>query len=735
MFTVNPAGALNPGGAETQRAANLDSDELTPAWLLTTLDRLSEGVVVTTTAAEPSQARMVFVNDAVCRLTGYAREELLGRSPWMLHGPETDLAEIERLRANVQAGREYRGQLRHYRRDGSSFLAEWIITPIVNDDGQVTHSVALERDLSAQQRAATALREANADLEQRVTERTSALADLARQLSSEVAERVRSDEALRLSEQRFRLLCEQLPVGVFLADAEAACRYTNPRLQAINNATAEELAGDGYIRRIHRDDREAVIAQWRADTAAGRESDTCFRLVPAPGQIRWVRARSLAVRNDAGELLGYVGSLKDITDERQAEEALRQAHADLERRVEQRTRDLTSANEWLAAEVRERRQVEQALRDSEARWRTLVENAPAYILLLDVEGRVEFLNRARPGMDREVIVGDSIYNRVHPDTLPHFREQLAACLASGETIEFEATGMDPDGAIIWYQTRVAPILEGNVARGWLLVSTDITDRRRAEDKARKRQAELAHVARISTATELATGLAHEINQPLTAIASSADALLRFLRNGETLDNSETVRVIESIAEQSQRAANIVRHLRGFVRKATPSRSATDINQLIEDTVLFMRHEASRGEVRLETDLVAGLPPLMIDSVQIQQVLVNLIKNACESAREVPVEARRILIRTARPDEASVEILVQDRGPGIDAHIAPQVFDTFFTTKSTGLGLGLSISRSLVEDHGGRLTMTPNPDCGVTFHCRLPTLGSTHDSQRSLRVPG
>ena len=723
MFTANPLGSLADASTETISAPDgLGGDALSPSWLFGTLDRLTEGVVVITAASESRESRMVFVNDAICRLTGYPREELLGRSPWMLHGPETDLAEIERLRATVLGGREYRGHIRHYRRDGSNFLAEWTVSPIIAADGKVTHLVALERDITAQQRAAAALRLANDDLERRVAERTSALADLAQRLSIEVAERTRSEEALRLSEHRFRLLCEQLPVGVFLADANASCCYANPRLQAINCATAEELSGDGYIRRMHRDDREAVIRQWQSDSAANRESETCFRIVPAPGQIRWVQARSVPVRNESGELIGYVGSLKDITERHLAEEALRQAHADLELRVEQRTRDLSSANEWLAAEVRERTQVEQALRESEARWRALVENAPAYILLVDSAGIIRFLNRARPGMEIESLVGTSIYEQVHPETLSHFREQMHTCMATGQPTEFEATGTDSNGDIVWYQTRVAPIGDAGQAKGWLLLSTDITDRRRAEDEARKRQTELAHVARISTATELATGLAHEINQPLTAIASSAEAILRFLRNGDALSGRETTRVIESIAEQAQRAAAIIRHLRGFVRRATPSRSATDLNRLIVDTVQFMRHEARRSDVRIDTDLAADLPSITIDSVQVQQVLVNLIKNACESARDVPIARRRVLIRTLSPDAGSVEFHVQDQGPGIDAAIAEQIFDTFFTTKSTGLGLGLAISRSLIEDHGGKLTMTSNQDRGVTFHCRLPTMG-------------
>lgn len=736
MLTPGPLASLAQAAAESfAGTADAPFDDSTHAWLMSTLDRLPEGLLVTTVTADLRDARIIFANESLCRLTGYRRHELMGQSPWILHGPDVDEEQLELLRTTVLANREFRGELRRSRHDGTHFVADWSVSPILSADGRITHCVAVERDLSAERRAAEALRQINDDLARSVSQRTSALADLAQQLSAAGAERSRSEEALGRSEQRFRLLCEQLPVGVFLADASGACCYANPRLQAINEATDTELFGDGYVRRIHHSDREAVVRQWREDTENNRESLACFRIVPPSGRIRWAQARAIAVRSATGELIGYVGTLKDITDERSAEEALQRAHAQLEQRVAERTRELSQANDELAAEIRERRVAEQSLLESEARWRALVENAPAYILLTDTEGTIQFLNRARPGMDIDLLVGHSLYDRIPDDSQALVRERLQHCMASGEPTEFDATGFDANDEIVWYHTRVAPVGQGDQATGCLFVSTDITDRRRAEEEARKRQAELAHVARISTVTELATGLAHEINQPLTAIVSSAEAMLRFVRNGETLSAPDATQVIEHIAEQAQRAAAIVRHLRGFVRKATPSRTAADINQLIDDTVTFMRHEARRSNVGIETELADNLPPLMIDSVQIQQVFVNLIKNACESSRDAAGNEPLVVVRSQLCGESDVEVSVEDRGAGIDPEIAEQVFDTFFTTKSTGLGLGLSISRSLVEDHGGRLWMTPNPDRGVTFHCRLPFLGPNYDGARTVRIPG
>lgn len=722
--TYSPIGATGPLAPPAQVTDAAGLGAALPPWLVGVVDRLSEGLLIV--EVEGDDARIVFANQCARDWSDSSGEELVGRSLWSLLSPAADRVEIVRLRAALREGATYRGVVKQRARDGSAVVLEFEAAPLaMPDNGNIVRYVVHQRDSAASRRGAEDLRQANEDLERRVADRTTALADLARRMTSEVAERVRSEAALRLSEQRFRTLCDHAPVGVFMADPTGACRYTNPRLQAINNATADELLGDGYVRRIHPDDREAVIRQWRADIDQRRESITSFRVVQAPGRYRWVLARAAAVYDDNGELWGYVGSVKDVTDQRTAEESLREAHVMLEERVEQRSSELRRANQWLAAEVRERRQVEQALRESEARWRALVEHAPAFILLIDSAGVIQFINRAREGVRIEELVGGNIYDMVHPDSLELFRERLEHCRATGEPTEFEAQGKEENGDVIWYQTRVAPVRHG-AQTDWLLVSTDITDRRRAEERVRQQQAELAHVARIHTATELATGLAHEINQPLTAIASSADAMLRFLRRSEPLAADHAVEVIEHIADQARRAAAVVRHLRGFVRKAPSSRQPADINALVKDTIAFMRHEASRAEVRIETDLEAGLPLATVDSVQIQQVLVNLIKNACESMRDTPAADRLVRVRTRRPDDSCVEIAVVDCGTGVDENIADQIFDSFFTTRPTGLGLGLCISRSLVEDHGGKLWMTTNARRGVTFHCRLPTTGPTHD---------
>lgn len=452
-----------------------------PPWVACVLDRLTEGVLVTDASADPTGPRIVYVNDAICRLSGYSRDELIGRHPWILDGPDTDPNESKQLREQIRAGQEYRGELRHRRRDGSSLLAEWIVTPVRDERQRISHFVARVRDLTLERRAAEALQHANDDLEQRMTERTSALAVLAIQLQKEIAERTRSEEALRLSEQRFRLLGDCSPMGIFFADAASEFRYVNPSLQAITGVPDTELLGDGYASHIHPDDRQEVFGRWHRQAGWEHKGAVTFRVITSAGDVRWVQARTAPIHDQAGELLGHVGAVQDITDQRKAEDALRQAHAELELRVDQRTRELSLANEWLAAEVRERRQIERALRESEVRWRTLVENAPAYIMLTDVDGTIRFINRTRAGLSAELIIGQCVYDHVHPGTFSLFTERLQECIASGEPTDFEATGFDAEGGILWYHTRVAPIKRGEQVTGLLFVSTDITDRLKAEE--------------------------------------------------------------------------------------------------------------------------------------------------------------------------------------------------------------------------------------------------------------
>jgi C4-dicarboxylate-specific signal transduction histidine kinase len=249
------------------------------------------------------------------------------------------------------------------------------------------------------------------------------------------------------------------------------------------------------------------------------------------------------------------------------------------------------------------------------------------------------------------------------------------------------------------------------------ISTDITDRKRAEEESRRRQEELAHVTRLSTMGEMATGLAHELNQPLAAIVNYTQGCMRRMRAGIG-DPEELIGALEQATAQAGRASQIIRWLRDFTRKTVPRQNKADINEIIRDAEGFFQAEARQHQVSLRLELTDFLPPIRADVIQVEQVLLNLVRNGIEAMASVDTGKRILVIRTAMAGEA-LEIAVQDSGPGIFEKAADSIFNPFFTTKSQGMGMGLSISKSIIEAHGGRLWAESGPDGGAVFRFTLP----------------
>lgn len=256
---------------------------------------------------------------------------------------------------------------------------------------------------------------------------------------------------------------------------------------------------------------------------------------------------------------------------------------------------------------------------------------------------------------------------------------------------------------------------------------EAAERRRAEASARERQAELAHVHRLNTMGEMASGLAHELNQPLAAVVNYAKGAVRRLRQG-AVDPGELLAVLEQAAAQAERAAAIVRRVRAFIRKEAPRQAALDCNKIVRETVSLMTADAERAGVRLVLDLAKPSPRVRADAVQIEQVIVNLVRNAIEAMTDSTSPVRDVTVRTLTAAGHAVEIAVEDTGPGLPAGAPERLFTPFFTTKADGLGLGLSISQSIVEAHGGRLTATARPGGGTVFRFALPAAGEArHDA--------
>ncbi|MET0094271.1 MAG: ATP-binding protein, partial [Sedimenticola sp.] len=252
-------------------------------------------------------------------------------------------------------------------------------------------------------------------------------------------------------------------------------------------------------------------------------------------------------------------------------------------------------------------------------------------------------------------------------------------------------------------------------------------RKQAEEEARQHQMDLAHVARLSTMGEMASGIAHEINQPLTAIATNAHACIRMLEAGGE-QNERIADVVEKIGSQAERAGEIIRQLRQFVRKEQPQLSAVNLNELIDEVVTLLKPEARRADVRIELDLEQEISTVLAQHIQIDQVILNLARNAIEAMEDMLKGNRVLTITTRQGGKNAVIVTVADTGPGLSEEVREQVFNPFVTTKPSGMGLGLSISQGIIDAHKGRLYVDSNPGEGAVFRFMLPVTEEKADEQ-------
>jgi len=318
------------------------------------------------------------------------------------------------------------------------------------------------------------------------------------------------------------------------------------------------------------------------------------------------------------------------------------------------------------------------------------------------------------------------------------RELQEACEELGceiEPVEYHEnpvlTQQGEQRLIAWRNT-VLRSDEGRIV-GTLSSGADITERRLAEDQRRQLEAELAHIGRVHTVGEMAAALAHEINQPLYAIANYVRGTKRRVKRGN-VDLDQVTEVMSSVSDEVDRAAGIISHLREFVRKGRPRRSTVDVKELVEDVMKLLEPDIRQNQITVHFKLDVQTPAVSADPVQIQQVAVNLIRNAIDAMSELPASERILSLAAKCTKEEAIEIAVADTGKGLSPDIADNVFEAFFTTKDDGLGIGLAISRTIVEAHGGRLWTVPNRPQGAVFCFTIPLQnGKADDELAAYRV--
>jgi PAS domain S-box-containing protein len=372
----------------------------------------------------------------------------------------------------------------------------------------------------------------------------------------------------------------------------------------------------------------------------------------------------------------------------------------------------------LMSKVRKSFQEIQSLKDQ---LRLAIDTIPGLVWSALPDGSAEFLNQrwleyTGLSLNEGLDWGGKV--AVHPEDLARFMDEWRAALAEGKPLETEARLRRADGEYRWLLIRAVPLCDeiGKIIK-WYGMSTDIEDRKRAEETLRKAQAELAHVTRVTTMGELAASIAHEVNQPLSAIVNNGSACLRWLASEEpNLD--EAREATRRVIRDGGRAGEVITRIRALLRKTDAEKARLDINQTIREVVTLTRNEATGKGVALRLELAAGLPAVLGDRVQLQQVILNLIMNGIEAMASVTGRPRELLISSRQHESDKALVAVQDSGVGLDGQDLEKVFDAFYTTKSHGLGMGLAISRSIVEDHGGQLWAVPNEGPGATFQFTL-----------------
>jgi two-component system sensor histidine kinase TtrS len=356
---------------------------------------------------------------------------------------------------------------------------------------------------------------------------------------------------------------------------------------------------------------------------------------------------------------------------------------------------------------------------------------------VDLAGRTTFVNRSLlnlTGWRADELIGvnqHEILHHSHADGRPHSADEcpVYATFRDNQTrFVDDDVFWRKDGTSFPVEYSSTPIRdEQGATLGTVVVFRDVTERKEAEERVRRHQAELAHVARLSTLGEMASGIAHELNQPLTAIATNARACVRMLESGRN-SGEHCSDVMERVAAQAERAGEVIRQIRHFVRKEPPDLRPTPLG-LILDTVLgLLRPEAKRVGVELAVDQTEGDPWVLAQEIQIEQVLLNLGRNAIEAMAESPGPRRLVL--SAKPDRhGRIALAVTDTGPGLAPDIRERVFEPFVSSKPQGMGLGLSISAGIIDVHGGTLSVESEPGSGASFRFTLPLVQP--DEQRTV----
>jgi PAS domain S-box-containing protein len=502
-----------------------------------------------------------------------------------------------------------------------------------------------------------------------------------------------ADGALTRSMEQVEALFAQAAAGMAQCDPTGRFVRVNDQFCAILGRRRDELLQLRMQDCTHPDDLAHNVTLFRRALELGEAFEIEKRYLRPDGSVVWVRNAVSPVRDRSGTLDSMLAVSIDMTDYKNAQEELR---------------------------------------ESEALKGSILEAALDCIISTDEESRIIEWNSAAEqtfGFTREAVLGQDLAGLIiPPEYRDRHRQGMARYLATGEgpvlnrRIELEA--LRADGSRFPVELAISPISSGKRPR-FTAYLRDITLRKRAEAEARESerryregQMELAHANRVATMAQLTGSIAHEVNQPIAATVASAQAGLRWLAR-QSPDLDKVRQLLTQIVKNSTRTSEIIHRIRDLIQKAAPRQDLLEINGPIREVIELTRAEAMKNRVTIMTELADGLPLVRGDRVQLQQVMLNLIVNAIDALNGVGEGARDLLISTEPAEAGGVLVTVRDSGPGLGAAPTERVFEAFYTTKAAGMGMGLSICRSIIEAHGGRLWASANEPRGAMFQFTLP----------------
>jgi len=541
-------------------------------------------------------------------------------------------------------------------------------------------------------------------------------------MAYDMTEHVSAELSLRASEQKYRRLVEGLGGDnvIFTRKPDGELTYLSPSIKNVLGFRPSEvvglnwrdLIGEHFLGRAEAELTDAWVAE------GVLHHQLVAEISHAKGGTRLIEIQQHPVFDAKGEYVSMEGIAKDITESTKTSQELQRLKDELEKRVADRTAELELKNAML--------------HESEARYRHVVEDQTEFVIRWLPSWKHSFVNGAYSryfAASSKALLSESFLQRVFEEDRPKL-EQVVASLTPVQPIgSIEYRVYRPDETLGWTQWTIRALFnDDGQAEEYQSVGRDITELKIAADTIREKEVHLAHVSRLATMGELVAGIAHEVHQPLHAAKTFAEAARRNLEAGLPNGVATAIDCTKEISQAISRTADIIRHIRAFATSKPVEMEMLDINRVVQEAAKIIAFETRRAQVEVRFELAEDIGAVQGDRVQLEQVFINLLMNAYEAMVETLSEARQVIIST-KCVEGEVQISFRDSGCGIEETGKDRLFDAFHTTKQQGMGMGLSLCKSIAEYHSGRLWVEANSDVGATFTFAMPeSTISNRDSQ-------